>query len=454
MSIKESMLNIVSDLAQNDYIRAVTYGGYSRRVEVSELAKSVVEDYTGSSLAGENQSVQGAFSALETEIQNVEQDVTAEINDAILNILPTDTAAGEIASFPDGSDLSPALSVLAGIEPVQDLNGYDAPWVGGAGKNFAKPTQRIFVSNGVTYSVDADGKITLTGTATGATNFTLYTGQNAPETSRYTVSMYGAINAKVNGGNTYTTTVNSGASLSPFVISTTSGTTYNESFYVQIEKSSTATAYTPYENICPISGHDDVTVTVADDVDNPTVSEDYTTTLPSTTYGGTLDIVSGVLTVTKKLIDLGTKNWTMVSASDTRPYNYFYASLPDAVNWQQTSLPAPIISSNYPNVSSSQVAKEGYDKTMSLGGKTFFIADSSYSSAADFKTAMNGVQLCYELETPTTIQLTETQVVELFKGYNNVFSEAGDMSVTYKADIQLYIDKQTNELRVAILALS
>jgi len=63
-------------------------------------------------------------------------------------------------------------------------------------------------------------------------------------------------------------------------------------------------------------------------------------------------------------------------------------------------------------------------------------------------------QLVYELATPQTYQLTEAQGVELFKGYNNVWSDAGDMSVTYKADIQLYIDKQTNELRVAILALS
>lgn len=51
------------------------------------------------------------------------------------DLLPTDTASGSIASFPDGTDLLPAISVLDSIEPIQDLHGYDKPWAGGAGKN-------------------------------------------------------------------------------------------------------------------------------------------------------------------------------------------------------------------------------------------------------------------------------------------------------------------------------
>ena len=43
-------------------------------------------------------------------------------------------ASGSIATFSDGSPL-PMRSLKAYIEPVQDLHGYDRPWVGGSGKN-------------------------------------------------------------------------------------------------------------------------------------------------------------------------------------------------------------------------------------------------------------------------------------------------------------------------------
>ena len=50
-------------------------------------------------------------------------------------VYPTDTASGSIASFSDGADSVPMLSVVADIEPIQDLHGYDKPWAEGAGDN-------------------------------------------------------------------------------------------------------------------------------------------------------------------------------------------------------------------------------------------------------------------------------------------------------------------------------
>ena len=46
----------------------------------------------------------------------------------------------------------------------------------------------------------------------------------------------------------------------------------------------------------------------------------------------------------------------------------------------------------------------------------------------EFKSAMSGVQLCYELATPQTYQLTPTEVAMLL-GENNLWSDAGDMKV-------------------------
>lgn len=65
----------------------------------------------------------------------IPQGDTGEVSLADLStLLPTDTASGPIASFSDGTDLFPALSVKATIEPIQDLHGYDKPWAGGAGR--------------------------------------------------------------------------------------------------------------------------------------------------------------------------------------------------------------------------------------------------------------------------------------------------------------------------------
>ena len=49
-------------------------------------------------------------------------------------------------------------------------------------------------------------------------------------------------------------------------------------------------------NIRPISGWDEVDVTVADDVENPTVSNVYTIDLDGTRYGGEVDVVNGIVT--------------------------------------------------------------------------------------------------------------------------------------------------------------
>lgn len=67
MAIKESALSLITSIAQGDWVRAVTSAGASRRVTVANLAKAIVESYTGSSLAGSSQSVKSAIDALNSK---------------------------------------------------------------------------------------------------------------------------------------------------------------------------------------------------------------------------------------------------------------------------------------------------------------------------------------------------------------------------------------------------
>lgn len=135
---------------------------------------------------------------------------------------------------------------------------------------------------------------------------------------------------------------------------------------VQIESGSQMTSYAPYSNICPISGWSAVDVTVADDITDPTIENVYTIDLDGTRYGGTLDVVSGVLTVDRGYI----------------------------ASYNGETLPSTWISDR-------DVYVEGTSPT-------------------------TGAQVVYELATPTTIQLTPTAIKSL-TDTNNLSADTGDV---------------------------
>lgn len=90
MGIKESALAAITTITQSDLIRAVTAAGASRRITVANLAKAIIENYTGSSLAGSSQSVKAALDSLNSNYQNI---VPTNVT------LPSGTSYNEIASF-------------------------------------------------------------------------------------------------------------------------------------------------------------------------------------------------------------------------------------------------------------------------------------------------------------------------------------------------------------------
>jgi len=92
--------------------------------------------------------------------------VTSEgIRSAVAAAFPACSAQGAVASFADGADRIPMKSVFAGIAPVQNLNGHDCPWAGGAGKNLLENTgSASATSHGVTFTKNADGSVTANGT--------------------------------------------------------------------------------------------------------------------------------------------------------------------------------------------------------------------------------------------------------------------------------------------------
>lgn len=147
-----------------------------------------------------------------------------------------------------------------------------------------------------------------------------------------------------------------------------------------------------------------------------------------TVYGGTLDVVTGVLTVTHKAVDLGTLNWT--KGNDATGV-YFRTYISDIKQPQSQSALVSAICTNYKAAPVNNVVNNSF--ACAANSTQFFVRDLQYSDAAAFKSAVSGVKLVYELATPQTYNLTAQQV-ELLTGNNNVWVDTGDITLTYGAD--------------------
>lgn len=343
-------------------------------------------------------------------------------------------------------------NVTVNLSPIQSLNGYDHPWPAGGGVNLLPPlADGTYEGNGAK-AVVVNGVATLSGTTTSSGNafsIPLLEDFTTPSTTAYIHFLNSAVNASVapsfeDSANAGSTSVS--ASFSPanriYEISASrqgvkwnrvrfylsSGVTLSGTFSPMVCLDNTARSFSPYSNICPISGRTGLSVYVSptqDVADATTYTSDWTSSA-GTVYGGSLDVVTGVLTVDMKYVDLGTLTWT--TGTDSIGL-YFKSSLPDAKLIASSTVKANVLCSIYKTVTSSYVD----DKQIAQGAgvaKALYIRDTAYSNAPTFTTAMDGVQLVYELATPLTYQLTPQEVAALV-GENNVWSDADTVNVTY-----------------------
>ena len=193
------------------------------------------------------------------------------------NALIVSNASGAIASFPDGGDGFPVRDLKVQMEPIQDLQGYDHPWPAGGGKNkfdknylsnFANYTQLI---SGYQYT----GKIQLkpntnyiikaanTSAMSTGLYYVLYHVEGSdPDSISPTSStlIYPVYNGNVSMS-AYQTFTTGETGVIRFAITNASNLAEVMTTDWQLEEGSTATAWSPYSNVCPISGRTAVNVT-------------------------------------------------------------------------------------------------------------------------------------------------------------------------------------------------
>ena len=285
-----------------------------------QSAADVSYDNTTSGLTADD--VQEAVDELAAEkVDKVEgkglssNDFTDEDKEALdnmeLDIASTQTVSGNPLTLTDAAPIN-AESLVVELEPKQDLHGQSAPYVGGAGKNKCPLdvaelktlntdgtwTGNTYSVNNVTLAVqtDDDGNaigILINGTASSAFEFLLSSGF-AISDGEYIISGipsnvpagYQVIQAYVtnNGQDIIWSDRGSDTSLSTKTaeslnnlavhLSIYSGYSASNLLYKPMIRLSTESAdYSPYSNICPITGYDEVNVDdVGKNLLNPTVA--------------------------------------------------------------------------------------------------------------------------------------------------------------------------------------
>lgn len=458
-------------------------------------------------------------------------------------------ASGEMASFETDS-VNNVSSLKVNMEPIQDLHGYDHPWVGGAGSNKWDEVWELGWISSTGDNRDSSEIIRSKNYIPVTPNTTYCIVVPASTDIVYFDDNKVAIgNTDKNGlgdtdrtANTRTTHDN----CHYIRFWTRNQTTYNHD--IAINYPSSVTTYSPYSNICPISGHDDVKVTVSSAewlnlggywttqayyssrlglskllkvlpnktytihqsgelryalqqygnksrvmAENPLLNDSswrttssfsittrsdtnyiwlcqsspdyaydvspkdgfglwitstddpnystYTTDLNQTVYGGTLDLVTGVLTVDRVMVTFDgsdDETWDKLATSARQawraylPYNYQHGDMTtNEIVVNETS--------------------EGTDPDMLSCRGTKYLSTYFYifSPISMFETtdelkdwlASNPLQVCYELATPQTYQLTPHQIQTLV-GQNNVWSDAGDVEVTFNLPISNLLVKR------------
>ena len=384
----------------------------------------------------------------------------------LYSILPTDEASGAIASFPDGADNVPMPSLKVTLEPIQSGSGTPSPDnirpISGRAEVVSQRTGKNLIPypfrdgdrtiDGITWTMNSDGKLNAHGTSSRTSYYGMYGinstslsvlvplesiglqgGDTVTLSSNYSQYVTVQCNKEdgtlvsmglsLDGGGSVTKMLPTTAKYVYIGLRVLNGTSINQdNIFVQLEKGSTATDYEPYQG------------------------DTYTTDLGQTVYGGTLDVVTGELVVDRAMVTLDGSSDEAWVFNDS--YGGFRTYLEDA---NIDGIPQEqLLSSSFIGNAQRGVyhaGKQGvlltYTATSGVDVKfVFFTTGTTDISLWRTWLESNPTQLVYPLATPQTYQLTPQEVRTLL-GTNNVWSD-GDVSVTYKADVALYVDKKLN----------
>lgn len=371
-----------------------------------------------------------------------------------------DLPTGSISTFTDGVDL-PLNSLKVSIEAVQDLHGYDKPWPAGGGKNklpmiladiksantIATWSGNVYVIDGVTFTVITDNAdnvigIHVNGLATNTVYFHLrsfptqnninYSVNGAPiggDANKYWLIVYTSPFAVDygNGANF----IGDGSPKTVDIVIVNGYNAQDLTFYPMIRLATvTDPTFAPYSNICPITGWDNVTITDKDDINNPTVTKTTTIPLSSTCYGGEFSVDTGMYEgIMSDKVNLGNYNWVRLPTTQSGKYRFASNDIVNPKRVPSTSATPNLICSafNAGSLNSTYTCVNGITISDNQDRVIVYCDDYAEYTPEQFKSAVNGVELTYELATPTTTQIAQPTAIRTLEGDNNLWADCGEV---------------------------
>lgn len=307
---------------------------------------------------------------------------------------------------------------------IRPISGRTGVKLTRCGKNllggFAGKTQ-----NGLTFTINADGSVSVNGTSTAQTEL------SAPiylPAGNYYLSgcPAGGTSSNVSGGyaqycyingSAYKFDTGSGIHLNIAYaqkiygnIVIRGGTTINKTFYPQIETGHVKTEYEPYNG------------------------DAYAASFGQTVYGGTLDWAAGVLTV----------EWAMRSFTGAENINHstsgkekftYYGLMNVIMEHSDGASVAPIACSHFKPVSADILFTTDSGYSVAQSGTGIWFHKHGFADLDEFKSylaaqsaAGTPVQVCYRLAEPVVVQLNLPAVYPL-EGTNVLYGDAGALEV-------------------------
>ena len=201
-------------------------------------------------------------------------------------------------------------------------------------------------------------------------------------------------------------------------------------------------------NIRPISGWTGANIHVADGADPHVIDNVYPISWQTeavTVYGGTLDVKTGVLTVTHARYTI-TESTIFGSFTESAQYGS-WAQVANITGQKIGDDKILCISDMAVGVSyNNRIASPNKQRVYSDGLTNKIIirasASDNITTENDLKTLFMGANIIYELDTPVTYQLTPTEVRSLL-GINNVWADCGAITVLkYTRDLNLALQNR------------
>lgn len=292
------------------------------------------------------------------------------------------------------------------------------------GKNLC-PIFTGYSGNGLTTTVNPDGTIHVTGTATGSGGFITDSnmlGCAIPSNYQITISISNTIPGRLRQflagvGRDSSSDINAGEKSTTFsrdfkIVSirlylfTTAGQSYDFSFKFQIELGSTATPYEPYSG------------------------ESITVSLGGTYYGGKLvqsEDGSRKIVLDKAFTKISALTWSYVPS-----FTYFNA-LPTniKVNSDAGKKLDGLMCDIYTNRTPSQAGSGDIDLSIAAYQTAMRIKHKAYTDVNSFVAAVGDHDIVYPLETPIEINLPDGDPLTTLAGENNVYCNTGNTALTY-----------------------